>query len=171
MILWWSIYSNVCVYLWWVVRKMISVEVVLSHERLPMSSAPCMFASMGSRHFFKCFHIHTYTKDDHLVYKLSMDTIDQTVGSIFLAVMCRRLWFIDFLLLRRMLLINMWVVLSTLQDGISPLSIASEKGHHGIVKLMCEYNADVNSQDKVGKNHRWRWEHNCSRVVDSWNTK
>ena len=53
-----------------------------------------------------------------------------------------------------MLLINMWVVLSTLQDGISPLSIASEKGHYGIVKLMCEYNADVNSQDKVGKNHR-----------------
>lgn len=47
-------------------------------------------------------------------------------------------------------MINMWVVLSILQDGWSPLAVASEMDHHEIVKLVCDHHADVNSQDKVG---------------------
>ena len=56
---------------------------------------------------------------------------------------------IDFLLLRRML-INMWVVLSTLQNGATPLIIASQEGNREIVKLLCEHHANINSQYKVG---------------------
>ena len=49
-----------------------------------------------------------------------------------------------------MLLINMWVVLSTLQDGASPLAAASQEGHQQIVQLLIEHGAHINSQDKVG---------------------
>ena len=49
-----------------------------------------------------------------------------------------------------MLLINMWVVLSTLQDGASPVSVASQEGYQQIVKLLIENGAHINSQDKVG---------------------
>ena len=49
-----------------------------------------------------------------------------------------------------MLLINMWVVLSTLQDGASPLAVASQEGHQQIVQLLIEHGAHINSQDKVG---------------------
>ena len=49
-----------------------------------------------------------------------------------------------------MLLINMWVVLSTLQDGTSPLVAASYNGDEEVVKLLIENGAHINSQDKVG---------------------
>ena len=44
----------------------------------------------------------------------------------------------------------MWVVLSTLQDGASPLHIASQKGHVDVCTLLIERGANLNSQDKVG---------------------
>ena len=53
------------------------------------------------------------------------------------------------LLLRRMLLINMWVVLSTLQDGASSLAVASQNGHREIVQMLIDCGANVNSQQQV----------------------
>ena len=44
----------------------------------------------------------------------------------------------------------MWVVLSTLQDGASPLHIASQEGHVDVCTLLIERGANLNSQDKVG---------------------
>ena len=44
----------------------------------------------------------------------------------------------------------MWVVLSTLQDGFSPLHIASQKGHVDVCTLLIERGANLNSQTKVG---------------------
>ena len=49
-----------------------------------------------------------------------------------------------------MLLINMWVVLFTLQDGASPVSVASQEGHKEVVQMLIEHGAHINSQDKVG---------------------
>ena len=44
---------------------------------------------------------------------------------------------------------ELWVVLSILQDGWSPLMAASEHGHHEIVKVLIEQGANINSQNKV----------------------
>ena len=44
----------------------------------------------------------------------------------------------------------MWVVLSTLQDGFSPLHIASQEGHVDVCTLLIERGANLNSQTKVG---------------------
>ena len=44
---------------------------------------------------------------------------------------------------------NMRVVLSTLQDGWSPLSVASYYGHDEIVRMLMKREANINSQDKV----------------------
>ena len=44
----------------------------------------------------------------------------------------------------------MWVVLSTLQDGFSPLHIALQMGHHNVCTLLIERGANLNSQTKVG---------------------
>ena len=44
----------------------------------------------------------------------------------------------------------MWVVLFTLQDGASPVSVASQEGQEEVVKLLIEHGAHINSQDKVG---------------------
>ena len=43
----------------------------------------------------------------------------------------------------------LWVVLSTLQDGVSPLMTASEHGHLNIVRLLIKQGANINSQTKV----------------------
>ena len=48
-----------------------------------------------------------------------------------------------------MLLINMLVVLSTLQDGGTSLAVASQNGHHVIVQMLIDCGANVNSQQKV----------------------
>ena len=52
----------------------------------------------------------------------------------------------------------LWVVLSTLQDGGSPLMTASEHGHLNIVRLLIKQGANINSQTKVSVTVR-RW--NC----------
>ena len=44
----------------------------------------------------------------------------------------------------------MWVVLSTLQDGASPLHVASQNSHHNVCTLLIERGANLNSQTKVG---------------------
>ena len=44
---------------------------------------------------------------------------------------------------------ELWVVLSILQDGWSPLMIASWHGHHEILKVLIEQGANINSQNKV----------------------
>ena len=44
---------------------------------------------------------------------------------------------------------ELWVVLSILQDGWSPLMIASENGYHEIVKVLIEQGANINSQNEV----------------------
>ena len=43
----------------------------------------------------------------------------------------------------------MWVVLSTLQDGFSPLHVASQEGHSDVCRLLIEQGANINSQNKV----------------------
>ena len=43
----------------------------------------------------------------------------------------------------------MWVVFSTLQDGASPLAVASQNGHREIVQTLIDCGANVNSQQKV----------------------
>ena len=43
----------------------------------------------------------------------------------------------------------MLVVLSTLQDGASPLAVASQDGHREIVQMLIDHGANVNSQQKV----------------------
>ena len=48
-----------------------------------------------------------------------------------------------------MLLINLWVVLSTLQEGWSPLMIASQHGHHQIARVLIKQGANLNCQSKV----------------------
>ena len=48
-----------------------------------------------------------------------------------------------------MLLINI-VVLFTLQDGASPVMVASQNGHPKIVQMLIEHGAHINSQEKVG---------------------
>ena len=40
-------------------------------------------------------------------------------------------------------------VLSTLQDGFSPLSMAAQEGHLDVCRLLIEQGANVNSQSKV----------------------
>ena len=44
----------------------------------------------------------------------------------------------------------MWVILSTLQNGFSPLHGASQNGHHDVCTLLIERGANLNSQTKVG---------------------
>ena len=48
-----------------------------------------------------------------------------------------------------MLLINMLIVLSTLQNGGTSLAVASQNGHHEIVQMLIDCGANVNSQQKV----------------------
>ena len=43
----------------------------------------------------------------------------------------------------------MLVVLSTLQDGASPLHTAAHNGHISVCRLLIEQGANVNSQKKV----------------------
>ena len=43
----------------------------------------------------------------------------------------------------------MLVVLSTLQDGFSPLHMAAQEGHLDVCRLLIEQGANINSQDKV----------------------
>ena len=43
----------------------------------------------------------------------------------------------------------MLVVLSTLQDGASPLFVASQVGHIHVCRLLIEQGANINSQTKV----------------------
>ena len=43
----------------------------------------------------------------------------------------------------------MRIALSTLQDGASPLHVASQKGHIRVCRLVIEHDANINSQDKV----------------------
>ena len=43
----------------------------------------------------------------------------------------------------------LWVVLSMLQNGWSPLMTASERGHHEIAKVLIEQGANINSQNEV----------------------
>ena len=47
----------------------------------------------------------------------------------------------------------MWVVLSTLQDGASPLYAASQEGHSDVCRLLIEQGANINSQMKVCISH------------------
>ena len=44
---------------------------------------------------------------------------------------------------------RLWVVLSSLQDGWSPLMTASEHGHQEIPRLLIEQGANLNLQNKV----------------------
>ena len=43
----------------------------------------------------------------------------------------------------------LWVVLSSLQDGWSPLMVASYHGHQEIRRLLIKQGADLNLQNKV----------------------
>ena len=38
---------------------------------------------------------------------------------------------------------------SLMQDGFTPLYVASRKGHKGVVELLLDNRANVNQQDKV----------------------
>ena len=46
----------------------------------------------------------------------------------------------------------LWVVLSTLQDGGSPLMTASQHGYLEMVRLLIKQGANINSQTKVSVN-------------------
>ena len=44
---------------------------------------------------------------------------------------------------------HLWVLLSSLQDGSSPLMVASYHGHLQIARLLINRGANLNSQNKV----------------------